>query len=52
MLNSLLFDLDDKTEPLMIESESATTAVLMIFRELELYYGPELEIEIGVSVAE
>lgn len=50
-LNSLLYDIS-ATGPIMLNSTSATKSVLMIFHEFAAFYGPDVSLEIGVSLAE
>lgn len=51
-VNSLFFDLSDSLMPLSLNSPSLSAQLLQLFPELRLHYGVDVNLELGVTLAE
>ena len=52
MANSLLFDLSDSYMPFYLSSEGLNAQIEELFHEFVLYYGEDVNMTIGVKLAE
>lgn len=50
--NSLLYDLSDSYMPLMLNSTGISAQLLQLFPEMKLHYGADVNLELGVRLAE